>query len=63
MGLPTLREPQTFDEKLLLLRPAWRQNNLSAFRDLDLRDRTIKNHFVKTHGFRTMEDYYNSLKG
>ncbi|HDY88530.1 hypothetical protein LCGC14_0360350 [marine sediment metagenome] len=57
-----LRESQTFDEKLSLLRPAWKQGSLSAFQDLDLRDRTIKNHFVKTHGFRTMEDYYNSLR-
>ncbi len=57
-----LRESQTFDENLSLLRPAWKQDSLSAFQDLDLRDRTIKNHFVKTHGFRTMEDYYNSLR-
>lgn len=44
------------DPRLSLLRPAWTQANLNAYRHLRLRDRIIENHFTKTHGFRTAED-------
>ena len=44
------------DPRLSLLRPAWIQYDLNAYRHLRLRDRTIENHFIKTGGFRTAED-------
>lgn len=44
------------DPRLSLLRPAWLQIDLNAYRHLRLRDRTIENHFTRTHGFRTLTD-------
>lgn len=44
------------NEKSSLLRPAWTQDNLHAYRDLHTRDGVVKDHFVKTQGFRTKAD-------
>lgn len=51
------------NERLSLLRPAWTQDDLHAYRHLHLRDRVIENHFVKTQGFRTMADLADSRRG
>ena len=42
--------------RLSLLRPGWTQYDLNAYQHLHLRDKIVKDHFVKTEGFRTMED-------
>ncbi len=43
--------------RLSLMRPAWTSEDLYAYRHLHLRNRVLKDHFVATRGFRTMEDY------
>lgn len=48
---------------LSLLRPAWRQYDLFAYRHLHLQSRTIENHFTGTHGFRTKEDLAYAKRG
>jgi len=41
---------------LSLLRPSWTQCDLHAYRHLHTVKGRSKNHFIRTHGFRTMED-------
>lgn len=45
------------DPRLSLLRPSWTSEDLHAYKHLRLRDKTVKDHFVSTHGFRTKQDY------
>ena len=45
------------DPQLSLMRPAWTSENLNAYRNLYLQKQIVKDHFVRTRGFRTVEDY------
>lgn len=52
------------NEGLSLLRPAWTQYDLYAYRHVHTIKGVAKDHFVRTHGFRTAEDLaYAKRKG
>lgn len=54
---------QIGNEGLSLLRPSWTQYDLHAYRHLRLRDKIIKDHFIVTRGFRTIEDLRYAKRG
>jgi len=53
-----------FNERLSLDRPSWtsdyKTGGLYAFYHLHCQKGIVKNRFIRTHGFRTIEDYKGS---
>ncbi len=48
---------------LSLLRPSWIQYDLHAYRHLHTVKGIVKDHFIVTRGFRTMEDLRYAKRG
>jgi len=54
---------QIGNEGLSLLRPAWTQYDLHAYRHIHTVKGIVKDHFIVTRGFRTKEDLGYTNRG